>query len=135
MKIELKRFDMQRYYISRGLLSLVFGVLVALISTSIWTGALSALFVFFTFIFLSRSGRYRRYPERGVSALQRDEWTQSINDKAGRNAWVVVAVAGSALILYYGWISPGDVPIFFLGLLLFSGMVTYYGSDFWMRRL
>jgi hypothetical protein len=133
--MKIKRFDMQRYYVSRGLLSLVFGMLVALISNSVWMGAASTVIVFFTFVLLSRSGRYRRYPERGVTALQRDEWTRSINDKAGRNAWVVVAVAGSALILYFVWISPGDVPIFFLGLLLFAGMVTYYVSDFWMRKV
>ena len=126
---------MKRYYVSRGLLSLVFGVLVYLINASWWIGGLSALIFFITFVVLSRSGRYKIKPERGVAALQRDEWTQSINDKAGRNAWVVAAVAGSALILYFGWISPGDVPIFFLGLLLFAGMVTYYVSDFWLRRL
>ena len=126
---------MQRYYISRGFLSLVFGVLVYLISASWWIGALSAVIIFITFVLLSRSGRYRLKPERGVAALQRDEWTRSINDKAGRNAWVVVAVAGSFLMLYFGWISPGDVPLFFLGFLLLAGMVVYYFSDFWLRRL
>ena len=126
---------MKRYYVSRGLLSLILGVLVYLISASWWIGVLSAGIIFTTFVVLSRSGRYRIKPVRGVGALQRDEWTRSINDKAGRNAWVVVAVAGSALILYYGWISPRDVPIFSLGLLLFAGMFTYYVSDFWLRRL
>jgi hypothetical protein len=126
---------MQRYYVSRGLLSLVFGVLVYLISATWWIGAFSAAVIFSTFVWLSRSGRYKLNPERGVAALQRDEWTRSINDKAGRNAWVTVAVAGSFLILYFGWISPGDVPILAFGLLLLAGLVTYYISDFWLRRL
>jgi len=114
---------------------MILGVLVYLISTSVWIGALSALIVFTTFVLLSRSGRYKLNPERGVFALQRDEWTRNINDKAGRNAWVIVAVAGSLVILYYSLISPGDVPVFILGILLFSGMLAYYVSDFWLRKL
>jgi len=126
---------MKKYYISRGFLSLIMGVIVYLISTSVWIAALSAVSVFVVFVLLSRSGRYKVKPEKGVAALQRDEWTQGINEKAGRNAWVIVAVMGSLTVLYYSVISPGDVPVFILGILLLLGLLTYYVSDFWLRRL
>jgi hypothetical protein len=57
-----------------------------------------------------------------------------VNDKAGRNAWVAVALVGSLAILYYGLVSPGDVLVGVLALVIFSGMITYYGTDVYLRR-
>jgi hypothetical protein len=96
---------------------------------------LGAILAFLTFVYLSRSGRYRVNPQKGVTALHRDEWTQSINQRSGRNAWVVVTITGSALVLYYGLLSPGDVPTSLLGGVLLIGLLTYYISDYWMRKL
>lgn len=126
---------MKRYYISRGVLSIAFGGLVYMVSDFLLVGLLSAILVFIIFMFLRRSGRYRVLSHKGATALRRDEWTQSINQRSGRNAWVVVAIAGGGLVLYYGLISPGEVPVGLLGVLLLSGMVTYYVSDFWLRKV
>jgi hypothetical protein len=126
--------NMKPYILSRGLLSVVFGVVIYLISRSWWLGALSAVLIFSLFLYLPRSGRYRVKPERGVTALQRDEWTERVNDKAGRNAWVVVALLGSLAILYYGLISPGDIPVNILALVIFAGIAAYYLTDLWLRR-
>lgn len=126
---------MNRYYISRGVLSIAFGVLLYLVSDTLVLGLLSAILTFIIFVFLPRSGRYKVLAHKGVTALRRDEWMHSINQRSGRNAWVIVAIAGSGLVLYYGLISPGDVPVNLLSLLLLLGMVTYYVSDFWLRRL
>jgi hypothetical protein len=131
----MKMTGMTRYYLSRGLLSLLVGGLAYVLSSSIWMAVITALVLFGTFVILSRSGRYKVNPEKGVSALRRDEWTQAINDKSGRNAWVVVTVAGGLLVLYFGLISPGDVPVGWLGGLVAAGVITYYASDFWLRRL
>jgi hypothetical protein len=126
---------MKQYYISRGFLSLVFGGIVYLICASAWIAVVSAVIVFAAFVLISRSGRYRVKPEKGVAAMQRDEWTQGISQKAGRNAWVIVALMGSLTVLYYSVISPGDVPVFALAILLLLGLLTYYVSDLWFRRL
>ncbi len=126
---------MTRYYITRGGLSIAFGGLLYLVSASVWVGLVGAALAFITFVFLSRSGRYTVLADKGVTALRRDAWTESINQRSGRNAWVVVAILGSGLVLYYGLISPGAVPVGLLGALLLSGMVTYYISDFWLRKL
>lgn len=126
---------MKRYYVSRGVISIAFGGLVYLVSGSLLAGLLSAVLVFITFIYLPRSGRYRVNPDKGATALRRDEWTQSINQRSGRNAWVIVTIAGSGLVLYYGLLSPGDVPTSLLGGLLMVGLATYYVSDYLMRKL
>lgn len=126
---------MKRYYVSRGVVSIVFGGLFYLFSGSLLAGLLSAVLVFITFMYLPRSGRYKVFPHKGSTALRRDEWTQSINQRSGRNAWVIVTIGGGGLVLYYGLISPGDVPFVLLGGLLLLGVVTYYVSDYWMRRL
>ena len=126
---------MKKYYLSRGLVSIIFGGLVYLVSGAILAGLVSALLVFVTFIYLSRSGRYLVKPQHGITALRRDEWAQNIAQRSGRNAWVVVTIAGSVLVLYYGLLSPGDVPVSLLGGVLLFGLVTYYVSDYWMRKL
>ena len=126
---------MKSYYMSRAVISIAFGGLVWLVSGYLLAGVLIAAVVFIMFLYLSRSGRYRIDPQKGIRALRRDEWTQSINNRSGRNAWVVVTILGSSLVLYYGLLSPGDLPVSLLGGVLLIGLVTYYVSDYWMRKL
>lgn len=125
---------MKRYYLSRGLLSVLFGGFVFLVSSSIWVASVSIGLTFIIFVMLSRSERYKVNPENGFSALQRDEWAQRITEKSGRNAWVIVTIAGGATILYYGLISLEYVPVYILGILIIAGVITYYVSDYWQRR-
>jgi hypothetical protein len=125
---------MTAYYVSRGILSIAFGGLVYLFSGYPLAGVLGAVLPFSIFLYLPKSGRYMVVPKEGTTALRRDEFTQSVNQRSGLYAWVVVAVAGGVLVLYYGLISPGGVPVSLLGLLLLAGMVTYYVSDYLLRR-
>lgn len=125
---------MTAYYITRGILCLAMGGLAYLLSDSLLIGALTAMLPFGLFLYLPHSGRYKVFPQEGATALRRDEFTQSINQRSGLYAWVVVEVAGAALVLYYSLISPGDIPVGMLGLLLLAGLATYYLSDFILRR-
>lgn len=126
---------MKKYYISRGMLSIAFGGLLYLVSDYVLAGLLGAVLGFAIFVFLPRSGRYKVLPDKGTTALRRDEWTQSINQRSGLNAWVVSAITSGGLVLYYGLISPGTVPVSLLGISLLSGWVTYYISDYRLRKL
>lgn len=126
---------MKKYYISRGMLSIAFGGLLYLVSDYVLAGLLGAVLGFAIFVFLPRSGRYKVLPDKGTTALRRDEWTQSINQRSGLNAWVVSAITSGGLVLYYGLISPGTVPVSLLGISLLSGWVTYYTSDYRLRKL
>lgn len=129
------RTTMKNYYISRAAFAILFGGLNYLISRSIWQAVLMAALVMTVFFYLPRSGRYKVKPEKGTTALRRDEWTERISQRAGRNAWAAVSVAGSALVLYYGRISQSDVPVNMVGAVLILGVVVYFASDIWMRRL
>jgi hypothetical protein len=126
---------MKLYYISRAVISIAFGGLLYLLSRSLLISVPVAALMLVTFMVLPRTGRYQVSPQKGVTALRRDEWTQSINQRSGLNAWVIVTIAGAGLVLYYGLISPGDVPTGLLGALLLLGLVTYYVSDYWLRKL
>jgi hypothetical protein len=125
---------MTAYYVSRMLISAGLGVLLATTGATWWSAALMAGIVFLLFVWAPQSGRYAVHPELGVTALRRDERTQGITDKAARNAFVVVMLAVMGLVLYYGRLSPAEVPVPALDLLLALGAVAYFGTDLWLRR-
>jgi len=122
-----------RYYLSRALLSLTFGGLLALTGSPLWMAVLVGLLVFVLFLWAPRSGRYAVHPELGVTALRRDERTQVINDKAARNGFVVTILMIAAIAAYFGAIAQTNVPILALHLSLVLGVLTYFFSDFWLR--
>ena len=122
------------YYLSRALISAALGGLFAMTGSPWWTAALVGAAVFVLFLWAPVSGRYVVDPERGVTALGRDERAQSIIGKASRNAFAFTISLVAALILYFGVINPGNVPIHALGLVLFLGALTYLVSDLWLRR-
>jgi hypothetical protein len=69
-----------------------------------------------------------------VTALQRDERAQTINNAAGRNAFIVSMLAAAGVIIYAGARSLSSVPVSLFQWLLALGVLIYYASDFWLRR-
>jgi hypothetical protein len=125
---------MSRYYISRALISIALGALLALTGSQWWMAGLVGVIVFAYFLWAPHSGRYAVHPELGVTALRRDERTQTINDKAARNAFVATILTVAGIAVYFGTIAPANVPVAILNLALVLGMLTYFVSDFWLRR-
>jgi UPF0716 family protein affecting phage T7 exclusion len=125
---------MTRYYLNRALISAVFGGSLALSGQPWWIALLMGAATFALFLWAPVSGRYIVQRENGTSTLRRDERTQAITDMAGRNAFAVTMIVVGALTLYFGIINPGLVPVHFLSLVLFIGMMTYYVTDLWLRR-
>jgi hypothetical protein len=70
-----------------------------------------------------------------VTALRRDDRTQAINDKAARNAFVASMLTIAASILYFGFGGGINIPIVVLKIVLGIGILTYYVSDLWLRRV
>ena len=126
--------SMRAYYLSRAAISAALGLLLAVTGMQAWVAALVGGVIFAFFLWAPRSGRYAVHPELGVTALRRDERTQGINDKAARNGFVVSMLALGGVAVYFGSISPADVPLGVLQLVLLLGVLTYYATDFWMRR-
>jgi uncharacterized membrane protein len=125
---------MSRYYVSRVVISLAFGGLFALTGSSWWMAVLVSAVLIALFLYAPHSGRYAVHPELGVMALQRDERTQTVTDRAARNAFVVTMLVIAAMAVYFGSISPAGVPVVALKLTLVLGALAYFLSDFLLRR-
>jgi len=125
---------MSRYYISRILVSVAFGGLFALTGSPWWMAVLTSIVLIALFLYAPHSGRYAVHPELGVMALQRDERTQTVTDRAARNAFVVTMLVIAGMMIYFGSTSIASVPIVALKLVLAVAALTYFLSDFWLRR-
>jgi hypothetical protein len=125
---------MRAYYVSRALISIGFGALFVLTGSPWWTGVLMGVLVFGFFLWAPRSGRYVVHSEMGVTALRRDEGTQAINDKAARNAFVIMGLALAGLAIYYGSYMHANVPVALLNYTLILGVAVYFISDLALRR-
>jgi hypothetical protein len=123
------------YYLSRILISAAFGSLLFLTGSPVWLAVLLSGLILALFIWAPRSGRYSVYPEFGVTALRRDEFTQTINDKAARNAFVVSMLAVAAIAIYFGSSGAASIPIGIIQIVLIIGAVTYLVSDLLLRKL
>ncbi|MDY7077093.1 MAG: hypothetical protein SXV54_09240 [Chloroflexota bacterium] len=123
-----------RYYLSRAIVSAAFGSLFALTDGHWWQAALVGILAFAWFLWAPHSGRYTVNFERAVTALQRDERSQAINDQAARNTLVVTMLAVGGLVIYFGQILSAAVPVFALNLAFILSMLTYFATDLWLRR-
>lgn len=126
---------MTRYYISRVLVAWIFAALFYLLGAAWWAALLVGGVLTAWFWYAPRSGRYQVDPGRGVTALQRDERAEWINDKAARNAFVLMALALGGINIYYGSISGLDaIPIGWTRWLLIGAVGVYLISDLLLRR-
>jgi hypothetical protein len=87
------------------------------------------------FLWAPHSGRYVAHPEAGVTAMQWDERTQAIADKAARNAFIVLGLSVAGIVIYFGMFARTNVPVTTLNLTLVLAGLVYVGTDFWLRRL
>ncbi len=125
---------MTRYYVSRAVIALALGLVLAFTGSAWWMAALIGGLVLAFFIWAPHSGRYAVHPEYGFTALRRDEHTQAINDKAARNAFVISMLALAGVAIYFNSAALTAVPVALLTLILVLGALSYFVSDFWLRR-
>lgn len=126
---------MTRYYVSRVLIALLIAALFYAVGSSWWMALLVGVMAIAWFLYAPHSGRYQVDPERGVTALGRDERAQWINDKAARNALVVLGLALGGLNIYFGTIAgSATVPIDWTRWLLIAAAAVYLISDIALRR-
>lgn len=127
--------NMKTYYLSRIVISAALGFLLFATGSTLWMSLLISGLILVFFIWAPLSGRYSVHPEFGVTALRRDDRTQAINDKAARNAFVASMLTIAASILYFGFGGGINIPIVVLKIVLGIGILTYYVSDLWLRRV
>jgi hypothetical protein len=126
--------SMRAYYISRTVVAVGFSAAFLLMGAPWWQAALILVAALIFFYWAPRSGRYAVDPGRGITALQRDERTQGVTTKAGRNAWVVMTLVGVALVVYSKSNRADLMPVQWLSWLLILGVIAYFASDVWYRR-
>jgi len=125
---------MSRYYLSRAPIAAIFGGLFSLLGAPWWGGVLVGMLFFGWFLWAPRIGRYVVRPELGAKALSRDERTQLIMLKSARNAFVVMNFTVMGIAIYFGIIAPSRVPVEPLSLSMLLSWITYWVSDFRLRR-
>jgi hypothetical protein len=125
---------LSRYYISRALISIALGGLVALTISPWWVGLLFGVFTMAFFLWAPHGGRYTVRPELGASALRLDERQRAIKDRSARNGFVAVMIVVAALAIYFGLIANADVPASLLSLVVGLGWAVYFVSDIRLRR-
>jgi hypothetical protein len=126
---------MTRYYASRILVAWIIAALFYAAGAAWWVTLLVGAAATAWFLYAPHSGRYQVDPERGITALQRDERAQWINDNAARNAFVLMALALGALHIYFGAITGQTaIPIEWTRWLLIGAVAVYLISDIVLRR-
>jgi fatty acid desaturase len=122
------------YYLSRTILSAAVGLFLFITGSSIWTAILIGGLIYAFFLWAPHSGRYSVHPEFGFTALRRDERTQVVNDKAGRNAFIVSLLTICAMDIYFGLLGATHISIGVLKIVLAVGALSYFVSDLWLRK-
>lgn len=126
---------MTGYYVSRMMISIVLGVLFALLGAQWWIAVLAGLLAAAGFFYAPLSGRYNVQPDKNLAPLGRDEFSRSITDKAGRNAFAFMIIALAGIIIYSQLSTRMAVPVSTLSVLLALGVIVFFVSDYWMRRM
>jgi hypothetical protein len=126
--------NMMPYYISRIVISAVLGLLLFLTGSPILNATLTGGLILVFFLWAPHSGRYSVHPEFGVTALRRDELTQTINDTAARNAFIVSMLIISAIAVYFGSFGGINISINIFKMVIATGALTYFVSDLWLRK-
>ena len=123
------------YYVSRTIFSAAFGVLLYVTGSPLWSSVLMSGLILAFFLWAPHSGRYSVHPEFGITALRRDEFTQVINEKAARNAFIVSMLVIATIAIYSGSIGMINISLRFMKMVLIIGALTYFASDLWLRKL
>ncbi len=125
---------MSLYYLSRAIVSIVFAGVFYFSGSTWWMAILVGSIAFAWFLIAPHIGRYTVHPEFGIIALRRDEHSQQINDHAARNGFVILGIAVAILSIYFGTFLQTDIPARILNYALILGVVTYFATDFRLRK-
>jgi nitrogen fixation-related uncharacterized protein len=122
------------YYFSRTIISVAIGMLFFFTGTPLWGSMLMGGLILALFLWAPHSGRYSVHPEFGITALRRDERTQTINDKAARNAFIASMLMVGAIAVYFDSLGVINISTGIIKIVLAVGALTYFVSDLWLRR-
>jgi len=126
---------MTSYYVSRMFISIVLGSLFALLGAQWWMAILAGLLALAVFFYAPFSGRYTVQPDKSLIPLGRDEFSRSVTNKAGRNAFAFMMITLAGIIVYSQLSTRIVVSVNALSVVLALGVLVFFVSDYWMRRM
>ena len=126
---------MTSYYVSRMIISILLGGLFVLLGAQWWMAVLVGLLALVVFFYAPLSGRYTVQPDKGLTSLGRDEFSRSVTDKAGRNAFAFMMIALAGIVIYSLLSTRTVVAVTALSVVLALGVIVFFVSDYWMRRM
>jgi hypothetical protein len=126
---------MTGYYVSRMMIAIFLGGLFALLGAQWWIAVLAGLMAAAVFFYAPLSGHYTVQPEKSLTPLRKDEFSRSITDKAGRNAFAFIIITLAGIILYSQLSTHTMVAVNALSVLMALGVIVFFVSDYWMRRM
>jgi hypothetical protein len=125
---------MLAYYVLRLAIAATLGYVLVLGGLVWWLGLIVAALVSLFFLLATQPGRYLVRLQGGPTPLRRDERSQTIADKAGRNAFVATMLALGGLTIAYGSFLRQSVPVNALAAVLGLAVCVYALSDMRLRR-
>ena len=126
---------MAGYYVSRLIIAIVLGGLFALLGAQWWIAVLAGSLALAVFFYAPLSGRYTVQPDKSLTPLGRDEFSRSVTNKAGRNAFAFMIITLAGIIVYSQLSARIVVPVNALSVVVALGVVVFFVSDYWMRRM
>jgi hypothetical protein len=126
---------MTNYYLSRMIISIVLGGLFALLGAQWWMAVLAGLLALAVFFYAPLSGRYTVQPDKGLTPLRRDEFSKSVTNKVGRNAFAFMMIALAGIVVYSLLSTHTVLTATALSVVLALGVIVFFVSDYRMRRL
>jgi len=119
---------------SRALVSAAIGCLIWAAGGPWWTAVVVGVLSLAFFGWAKRSGRYAVAKGTGIAPLRRDEYGQSLTDRAGRMGFAAMMLAVAGLAIYYGIVAHVNVPVLALVSVVVLGWIAYFGADLWLRH-
>jgi hypothetical protein len=121
------------YTITRVLIAVGLGFLIGW-KTVWWSGALAGVATLAFFLWAPSSGRYRIQADGGAMPMRLDERTRAIRNRAARDGFLALMLGQAALVLTFGLVRPGGIPVELLMGVLGLGFLTYFISDALQRQ-
>ncbi len=128
------RKELRWYYLTRGLLVLVWVGLMILVKARLEIILLGALAMGASYLWLPHSGRYLIRANRPLAPLERDERERMISWQAGGYAFAVLVILLAAAVLRAGLRGQETLSVDLVSVTLGVGMIVWFVAGFWLRR-
>ena len=128
------RADLRWYYVTRGLMVLVWIGLLALLGTPKEIILLAALPAIAFYLWLPRSGRYVIRADRPFSPLRRDERERMISSRAAACAFATLLAGLGAAVLAAGLRGQDTVSTELASTIIAVSTVVWFAASLWLHR-